>query len=285
MQWFRFYAEFLNDPKIISCSERDQRRLVCVLCVKCTTERMSELSDAEMALAIRVKPSSLAATKKLFVSKGFIDEHWNVLNWDKRQFRSDDVTERVRRYRSLQKRYSNVTVTAPEQSRTDTDTDTDKEKRRGGETPPPPRVSSKGKFTPPTIDEVRALWDARGYVRPDREPAKFLAYYQSQGWRVGKNPMKSWQAAAAGWNSRAIERDGIDCRRPPTPDHQIGTYGREEPPEPTPEEIIDSYRRELARVDLDITDWEGRRADTPNRDAILANLRKRREELAGRLAS
>jgi len=65
--------------------------------------------------------------------------------------------------------------------------------------PPTPK---KSPFTPPSLEEVRAFWRERGYMAPEVEPEKFWAYYQSNGWRVGRNPMRDWHAAAAGWNSR-----------------------------------------------------------------------------------
>lgn len=40
--------------------------------------------------------------------------------------------------------------------------------------------------------------------RPD-QATRFHAYYESNGWKVGKNPMKNWQAAAAGWLSRETD--------------------------------------------------------------------------------
>jgi uncharacterized protein YdaU (DUF1376 family) len=36
------------------------------------------------------------------------------------------------------------------------------------------------------------------------EGMKFHAYYESNGWKVGKNKMKSWQSAAIGWIARNI---------------------------------------------------------------------------------
>lgn len=76
--------------------------------------------------------AELAETKSLFMANGFIDENWNLLNWNHRQFLSDSSTDRVRRHRenkalkqdeTLQKRPCNGHVTAPD---TDTDTDTEK---------------------------------------------------------------------------------------------------------------------------------------------------------------
>lgn len=32
---------------------------------------------------------------------------------------------------------------------------------------------------------------------------KFLAYYESIGWKVGKKPMKSWRGSVAGWKLRS----------------------------------------------------------------------------------
>jgi hypothetical protein len=31
------------------------------------------------------------------------------------------------------------------------------------------------------------------------EAEKFVNYYESNGWKVGKNPMKNWRAAANNW--------------------------------------------------------------------------------------
>ena len=40
---------------------------------------------------------------------------------------------------------------------------------------------------------------SKGYaVDPDR----FVDYYTSNGWKVGKNPMKDWKAAVRTWEKR-----------------------------------------------------------------------------------
>ena len=63
---------------------------------------------------------------------------------------------------------------------------------------------TKKKFSPPTIEDVSALCKERGYTATN--PSAFVAYYESNGWRVGKNPMKSWESALAGWEVREKER-------------------------------------------------------------------------------
>ena len=55
------------------------------------------------------------------------------------------------------------------------------------------------RFTPPTIEEVRAYAQEKGY-RID--PEHFVDYYTSNGWKVGRNPMKDWRATVRTWASR-----------------------------------------------------------------------------------
>lgn len=71
----------------------------------------------------------------------------------------------------------------------------EKEKDNIGADKPP----SYSRFFPPTIDEVRAYCAEKGYtVDADR----FVDYYTSNGWKVGKNPMKDWKAAVRTWNGK-----------------------------------------------------------------------------------
>ena len=60
------------------------------------------------------------------------------------------------------------------------------------------------RFTAPTLDEGKAYAEEKGYTGFNSE--KFIAYYESNGWRVGRNPMKDWRAAVRGWASRDKEQ-------------------------------------------------------------------------------
>ena len=61
------------------------------------------------------------------------------------------------------------------------------------------------RFVPPTRDELDV--EALKLGLPSTEVDKFVAYYGSNGWKVGKVPMKSWTHALAGWASRWRERN------------------------------------------------------------------------------
>lgn len=52
------------------------------------------------------------------------------------------------------------------------------------------------RFTPPTIEEVQAYCKER---KNNVDAIRFVDYYQANGWKVGKNPMKDWKAAVRTW--------------------------------------------------------------------------------------
>jgi uncharacterized protein YdaU (DUF1376 family) len=77
----------------------------------------------------------------------------------------------------------------------------------------PPRV----RFQKPTVEELTA--EAIKIGLPLSEVDKFLNYYESNGWKVGKNSMKSWPAAMKGWLSRLGEASGlVGCKGAASPE-------------------------------------------------------------------
>jgi len=69
-------------------------------------------------------------------------------------------------------------------------------KREVDKPPTPP----KQKFVIPSLGEVQLACAKIGL--PELQATKFMAYYDSNGWRVGRNPMKSWIAALTMWKHR-----------------------------------------------------------------------------------
>ena len=60
------------------------------------------------------------------------------------------------------------------------------------------------RFSPPSLDEVRDEVERLGYAV---DPERFIAHYESNGWRVGPNKMKSWKSALVTWHKRQKEDD------------------------------------------------------------------------------
>lgn len=57
----------------------------------------------------------------------------------------------------------------------------------------------RGRFAAPTPDQVAEYASEKGLAL---DPHRFCDYYESNGWRVGKSPMKDWKAAARNWAAR-----------------------------------------------------------------------------------
>lgn len=62
-----------------------------------------------------------------------------------------------------------------------------------------PKKKRGKKFTPPSLQEISEyIRDKKYHVDPD----SFINFYESKGWMVGKNKMKSWKACIATWEKR-----------------------------------------------------------------------------------
>lgn len=59
------------------------------------------------------------------------------------------------------------------------------------------------RFTPPTVEEVKAYCDER---HNSVSPQAFIDFYESKGWMIGKNKMKDWQASVRTWERGAVNR-------------------------------------------------------------------------------
>lgn len=58
------------------------------------------------------------------------------------------------------------------------------------------KKKSAPRFSPPTVAQVKKFCDDHGY---HLDAQRFVDYYTSNGWMVGRNKMKDWQAAARNW--------------------------------------------------------------------------------------
>ena len=60
------------------------------------------------------------------------------------------------------------------------------------------------RFSPPSLQEVKDEVERLGYAI---DPERFIAHYESNGWMIGKNKMKSWKSALVTWHKRQIDED------------------------------------------------------------------------------
>ena len=117
---------------------------------------------------------------------------------EKYQKKCERIAE-LNRKRREQYRNENVTKTSRSRHEVvgDNDTDNDTVNDTDNVSPTEICISNKRKrFTPPTLEEVKSYCQER---KNSVDPERFINFYESKGWVVGKSPMKDWKAAVRNW--------------------------------------------------------------------------------------
>ncbi len=181
-----FYLYLLTNPhtNLCGCYEISMRQMVRETgynedTVKRLINRMETVHGV-----IQYDPQ----TKEIYIPR------WGKYNWCNSQKTKDGAVKSMEFIKSEKfKKALSDTLCIPYvyptyTSVTDTDTDT---------------VTDTVKSKHPTLDEVKAYCDERGN-RVD--PERFIDYYTSNGWKVGKNPMKDWKAAVRTWERQDTQK-------------------------------------------------------------------------------
>jgi hypothetical protein len=230
-------------------SEAMQRRYVMLMCLRCS-EILETLHETEIAFQLRLSTEELEQTKQLFISKNFIDKHWNLLNWDKRQFVSDSSTMRVAKHRSKKKQVSNADETLQKRpsNAIDTDTDTEQIQKRTTSVAPPEGVSDS------VWQEFKSLRKAKKAPITQRAIDAITNEANKAGWTLEKAleecVVRGWQAFKADWVAKkGNPADNIRLTVPPSnePDPALEKIKADEkttrPPTPEERAILNAYRR------------------------------------------
>lgn len=104
-----------------------------------------------------------------------------IANWDLYQFNEDNPTKQ----------------STKTQQRPNKDPTTKEERKKD-------KKERSNIFIPPSIDEVRQYCKERNNT-VDAE--SFINFYESKGWMVGKNKMKSWKAAVRTWEKNSKPKE------------------------------------------------------------------------------
>lgn len=70
--------------------------------------------------------------------------------------------------------------------------------------PPADKPPNSQRFTPPSVEEVRAYCEER---HNGIDPQRFVDFYEAKGWMLGKNKMKNWKAAVRTWEQRESKKE------------------------------------------------------------------------------
>nr|DAE35611.1 MAG TPA: replisome organizer protein [Caudoviricetes sp.] len=159
----------------------------------------------ELALKLNEEPENVEVTLSYLASQGLIEESGSgtyLLPEALKGIGSENESaERVRAFRNKKALQCNDDVTMgnvlesksnPPETSCNTDIDKDREiekKKKAGK-------PARARFTKPTLEEIQAYCRERGN---GVDANRFVDYYEANGWKVGKNPMKDWKAAIRNW--------------------------------------------------------------------------------------
>lgn len=232
MQWFRFYSEALDDPKVQRLPGDLFKAWINLLCLANLQEERGTLpSFDDIAFRLRMDDGAVATLMVELARRGLLDDGphgYHIHGWAERQYRSDadpTAAERKRRQRDRERDNKPVTrdisVTAENVTRTDTDTEAEKIQKQkqmqsgesGADAPTPPNVRplrSAAKKDPaetripddfPLTDNMRD-WAREKVPRLDLDWAheEFCTY-----WRSVKTKRVDWEQT---WQNGMIKAYG-----------------------------------------------------------------------------
>lgn len=140
MQWFRMYNEIVDNYKVKLLPPDDRWYFVAILSCKsqgvldCDPELLEEVLQVKLG----VTKDQLKAIQSSLLRVKLIDEKYQPIGWDERQFVSDNSSVRSRKLREKSKvrqdattlqRCKNVSATPPD-TETETETETESEQKQ-----------------------------------------------------------------------------------------------------------------------------------------------------------
>lgn len=222
VKWIKIVTDIFDDEKILLIESMPDRDSIIVIWFKllCLAGKTNNggvllLNDCipyteEMLSTIFRRPiNTVRLALKTFEEFGMIEivnDTITIPKWEKHQSldkieqSKEKARKRVAAFRERQKQiacndYSNVTVTACNATDKDIDIEEDKDIILSAD-----KLQKKSKvFKPPTIEAVKEYCAER---QNNVDAEKFVDYYTSNGWKVGKNPMKDWKAAVRTWEKQ-----------------------------------------------------------------------------------
>ena len=177
------------------------------------------LEQTEIALQKFLSPDTYSRTKDLDGRRiEVIDGGWRLLNHEKYRSLRDDEERRIykrdwiKNKRNVDNNVDNVDSSRPQYTKAEAEADTEAVRANISDTyvpidtcAPAKTAGARKKFVKPTVYEVSEYCNERDNgINADQ----FVDHYDSNGWKVGKNPMKDWKATIRTWEQRNNEKGG-----------------------------------------------------------------------------
>jgi hypothetical protein len=152
--------------------------------------------------------SSSEDSFKILVLKGFIlpfesgiivIKHWRIHNYIQKDRYKETVYQEERSLLSVKDNGAYTLDTECIQDGYSLDTQVRLGKESIGKDSLGEDRKGNKRFAPPSVTEVADYVAEKGY---HIDPEAFVDFYQSKGWKVGKESMKDWKAAVRTWEKR-----------------------------------------------------------------------------------
>lgn len=160
----------------------------------------------ELALLINEKPEDVGLTLNFLQSVGLceLSKDGTLCTLPEVMINTGSETSSTQRVRDFRKRQAlqcNANVTETKrlcnvEKEIEKEIEIEREKKEKKEAPP-------RRFTKPTLSEIEGFINENNYIV---NATKFFDYYESNGWKVGRNSMKDWKAAVRSWEAKEQER-------------------------------------------------------------------------------
>ena len=211
VKWIKITTDIFDDEKILLIESLPDSYAIITVWFKllCLAGKQNNsgvfmmgrvaYTDKMLATIFRMKEATVTMALNIFEDFGMIEIIGGVItipNWGKHQnldqleSKKEYMREYMREYREKQKALTSGKSSCKTNSKANVsslDKDIDKDKKKSSV------------FTPPTVQQVAEYCIERmNSVNPQR----FIDYYTSNGWMVGRTKMKDWKAAVRNWESK-----------------------------------------------------------------------------------
>jgi predicted phage replisome organizer len=130
-----------------------------------------------------------------------------------------ESAERVRRYREnkeMKLLQCNDAVTNSNDNVISCNTEIEIEKEKEID-----KKKSNSRFAPPTTEEVKDYCRER---KNQVDAERFIDFYESKGWMIGKNKMKDWKAAVRTWEKEKQPPPKVPGQAQPNPHNRFNQF-------------------------------------------------------------
>lgn len=164
-----------------------------------TPEMLSSITNTDI--------DTVKVASDLFIKLGLMDKlkdgslFMNEVN--KMIGKETSEAVRKRQYRAkLEHKSGTLSLSCPTEIEIEKELEKDIDKEINKDNDGKPSTTKSNKFIKPTLQEIKDYCLER---KNNVNAEKFINYYESNGWKVGKNSMKSWKACIRTWEINNTE--------------------------------------------------------------------------------